>query len=242
MQHISRELMEHGRLWNESDRAETYYNQYAPRIRRWRIMQNDMIYLRLRQKKKVPPNARLVIGDIAQLIGDDSSCARVEKIPLYQITKEDKNLIVIDVMHVIKVIQLEISNLEIQVVGPAQTIVEVQFPKKKLAPVYFVLIWFLLFIGAALAIMNFHEDVSMREVHQQIYKIVTGIDNPKPLLLQVPYSFGLGIGMVLFFNHLFKKRFNEEPSPLEVEMFNYQQDLDQYVIVHENEENGNEKP
>ncbi|MGB8000999.1 MAG: stage V sporulation protein AA [Anaerobacillus sp.] len=205
-------------------------------------MQNDMIYLRLRQKKKVPPNARLVIGDIAQLIGDDSSCARVEKIPLYQITKEDKNLIVIDVMHVIKVIQLEISNLEIQVVGPAQTIVEVQFPKKKLAPVYFVLIWFLLFIGAALAIMNFHEDVSMREVHQQIYKIVTGIDNPKPLLLQVPYSFGLGIGMVLFFNHLFKKRFNEEPSPLEVEMFNYQQDLDQYVIVHENEENGNEKP
>ncbi|MGA9287346.1 MAG: stage V sporulation protein AA [Anaerobacillus sp.] len=205
-------------------------------------MQNDMIYLRLRQKKKVPPNARLVIGDIAQLIGDDLSCARVEKIPLYQITKEDKNLIVIDVMHVIKVIQLEISNLEIQVVGPAQTIVEVQFPKKKLAPVYFVLIWFLLFIGAALAIMNFHEDVSMREVHQQIYKIVTGIDNPKPLLLQVPYSFGLGIGMVLFFNHLFKKRFNEEPSPLEVEMFNYQQDLDQYVIVHENEENGNEKP
>ena len=204
-------------------------------------MQNEMIYLRLRQKKKVPPNAGLVIGDIAQLIGDDSSCSSVEKIPLYQITKEDKNLIVIDVMHVIKVIQLELRDLEIQVVGPAQTIVEVQFPKKKLAPVYFVLIWFLLFIGAALAIMNFHEDVSMREVHQQIYKIVTGIDNPKPLLLQVPYSFGLGIGMVLFFNHLFKKRFNEEPSPLEVEMFNYQQDLDQYVIVHENEENGKNK-
>ena len=182
-----------------------------------------------------------MIGDIAQLIGDDSSCSSVEKIPLYQITKEDKNLIVIDVMHVIKVIQIELRDLEIQVVGPAQTIVEVQFPKKKLAPVYFVLIWFLLFIGAALAIMNFHEDVSMREVHQQIYKIVTGIDNPKPLLLQVPYSFGLGIGMVLFFNHLFKKRFNEEPSPLEVEMFNYQQDLDQYVIVHENEENGKNK-
>ena len=204
-------------------------------------MQSEMIYLRLRQKKKVQPNARLVIGDIAQLIGDDLSCSSVEKIPLYQITKEDKNLIVIDVMHVIKVIQIELRNLEIQVVGPAQTIVEVQFPKKKLAPVYFVLIWFLLFIGAALAIMNFHEDVSMREVHQQIYKIVTGIDNPKPLLLQVPYSFGLGIGMVLFFNHLFKKRFNEEPSPLEVEMFNYQQDLDQYVIVHENEENGKNK-
>ncbi|MDQ0481903.1 stage V sporulation protein AA [Guptibacillus hwajinpoensis] len=205
-------------------------------------MQKEVIYLRLRQKNKVSPHARLVIGNIAQLIGDDEFCSKVEEMPIYQITKEDKNLIVIDVMKVIAVIQQGIPELEIQVVGPTQTIIEVQFPKKKLAPIYFVLIWCLLFIGAALAIMNFHEDVSMREVHQQIYKIVTGIDNPKPLLLQVPYSLGLGIGMILFFNHLFKKRFNEEPSPLEVEMFNYQQDLDQYVIVHENEENGQKKP
>ncbi|MYL63301.1 stage V sporulation protein AA [Bacillus hwajinpoensis] len=205
-------------------------------------MENEMIYLRLRQKKKVPPNKELLIGDIAQLIGEDKNCAKVEKIPIYQVTKEDKNLVVIDVMKVITAIQKVMNHIEVQVVGPTQTIVEVQYPKKKLAPVYFVFIWFLLFIGAALAIMNFHEDVSMREVHQQIYKIVTGIDNPKPLLLQVPYSFGLGIGMVLFFNHLFKKRFNEEPSPLEVEMFNYQQDLDQYVIVHENDENGHNKP
>ncbi|MCL6616308.1 MAG: stage V sporulation protein AA, partial [Anoxybacillus ayderensis] len=34
----------------------------------------------------------------------------------------------------------------------------------------------------------------------------------------------------------FKKRINEEPSPLEVEMFQYQQSLDQYVIMHENKE------
>ena len=205
-------------------------------------MESEMIYLRLRQKKKVPPNQELFIRDIAQLIGEDVYCAKVEEIPIYQVTKEDKNLVVIDVMKVITAIHSVMTNIEIQVVGPTQTIVEVQYPKKKLAPVYFAFIWFLLFIGAALAIMNFHEDVSMREVHQQIYKIVTGIDNPKPLLLQVPYSFGLGIGMVLFFNHLFKKRFNEEPSPLEVEMFNYQQDLDQYVIVHENDENGHNKP
>ena len=46
--------------------------------------------------------------------------------------------------------------------------------------------------------------------------------------------------MILFFNHVFKKRFNEEPSPLEVEMFNYQQDLDQYVIMNENKESMSE--
>ncbi|WP_270180578.1 stage V sporulation protein AA [Alkalihalobacillus sp. CinArs1] len=196
-----------------------------------------MIYLRLKQKIRVRPGAHLTIGDIAQLIGEDEICRKLETTIIHRIRKEDKNLVVIDVMKVIRAIQ-RTNSLEVQIIGPTQTIIEVQISKKKLAPVYFVFIWLLLFIGAALAIMNFHEDVSMREVHQQIYKIVTGIDNPKPLLLQIPYSFGLGIGMILFFNHLFKKRFNEEPSPLEVEMFNYQQDLDRYVIVHENEDNG----
>ncbi|WP_377892134.1 stage V sporulation protein AA [Alkalihalobacillus sp. R86527] len=197
-----------------------------------------MVYLRLKQKIRVSPGARLTIGDIAQLIGEDELCKKIERIIIHRINKEDKNLVVIDVMKVIKAIQ-NVTSVEVQIIGPAQTIIEVQISKKKLAPVYFVFIWLLLFIGAALAIMNFHEDVSMRQVHQQIYKIVTGIDNPKPLLLQIPYSFGLGIGMILFFNHLFKKRFNEEPSPLEVEMFNYQQDLDQYVIIHENQDKGN---
>jgi stage V sporulation protein AA len=46
--------------------------------------------------------------------------------------------------------------------------------------------------------------------------------------------------MVLFFNHLFKKKINEEPSPLEVEIFNYQLDLDKYVAMNENKENLND--
>ena len=84
--------------------------------------------------------------------------------------------------------------------------------------------------------MNFHEDVSMLQVHQKIYTIITGETKEHPLLLQIPYSIGIGIGMILFFNRVFKKRLNEEPSPLEVEMFLYQQNLDQYVAIHENKE------
>ncbi|MFP3359900.1 stage V sporulation protein AA, partial [Planococcus sp. SIMBA_143] len=99
----------------------------------------------------VPPNKELLMGDIAQLIGEDKNCAKVEKIPIDQVTKEDKNLVVIDVMKVITAIQKVMNHIQVQVVGPTQTIVEVQYPKKKLAPVYFVFIWFLLFIGAALA-------------------------------------------------------------------------------------------
>lgn len=81
--------------------------------------------------------------------------------------------------------------------------------------------------------MNFHTDVSMREVHERIYYLMTGQHVHEPLVLQIPYSLGIGIGMIVFFNHLFKRRLNDEPSPLELEMYLYQEHLDQYVIEHE---------
>ncbi|MGG1573760.1 stage V sporulation protein AA [Fictibacillus sp. NRS-1165] len=199
-------------------------------------MQESTVYIRMRQKVQVVLQQPVTLETVAQIVASPSAFKKLKDLVIYQVKPADKHLVVIDVMKVVKQIWEVLPNCEVQTVGPAQTILEIQFKKKKMAAVYFVLVWLLLFIGSALAIMNFHEDVSMQIVHQKIYHMITGSYNSQPLLLQIPYSFGLGLGMVLFFNHVFKKRLNEEPSPLEVEMFKYQQDLDQYVIIHENKE------
>jgi stage V sporulation protein AA len=200
------------------------------------ISVEETLYLRMRHKIFVKPNHTVTIGDLAQIISSDSLTKKVKDMIIYHVNMSDKNIVIIDVMLVIEKIRSAIPSIDIQSIGPSQSIVEIQYKKRNFSPVYFVGVWLLLFVGAALAIMNFHEDVSMREVHQRIYYIITGEQNDKPLLLQIPYSIGLGLGMILFFNHLFRKRINEEPSPLEVEMFNYQQDLDQYVMMNENKE------
>jgi stage V sporulation protein AA len=44
---------------------------------------------------------------------------------------------------------------------------------------------------------------------------------------------GVGLGMLVFFNRLFRRRFNDEPNPLEVEMFMYQENVNHYVITEE---------
>jgi len=95
-------------------------------------------------------------------------------------------------------------------------------------------VWLILFIGAAMTIINFHYDVSMQEVHQKIHFMFTGTYAKYPLFLQIPYSIGLGIGIVLFLNHWFNKRFNEEPSPLELELFQYKNKVNEYIAHHEN--------
>jgi stage V sporulation protein AA len=199
------------------------------------VLENT-IYIRMRHRVIVHPDILVKLQDIAQVIADEEFYQKIIAISIHKITKQDNNIIIIDVMKVINLITNYYPKADIQIIGPTQTIIEVVNKKKGVSIPLFILIWLLLFFGAAMAIMNFHEDVSMKAVHQHIYTIITGHYNPHPLIFQIPYSIGLGLGMVLFFNHIFKKRINEEPSPLEVEMFNYQQNLDQYVIMNENKE------
>jgi stage V sporulation protein AA len=203
----------------------------------WEV--NDVegtVYLRLRLKVQVHSGSVVTLGQLAQVIAPEQVLVDLQQIPVHTVTPDDQNIIIVDVMKVIAEIQKYNPTLEVQTIGPSQSIIEVVFRKKKISIPLFICVWVLLFVGAGMAIMNFHEDVSMREVHQRLYTIITGGQDPHPLLFQIPYSLGLGIGMILFFNHVFKKRINEEPSPLEVEMFKYQQDLDNYVMIHENKE------
>jgi hypothetical protein len=93
----------------------------------------------------------------------------------------------------------------------------------------FCLADFLLFIGSITAIINFHSDVDMKQAHKAIYRVITGIETDKLLLIQIPYSLGIGAGMSVFFNHVFNKKINKEPTPLEMEIHTYQQGVDKYI-------------
>lgn len=190
----------------------------------------------MRNRVLAKPEESIYLDDIAQIIAPETIIPKLKKLKVHQISVHDRNIVIIDVMKVIRLISNLIENADVQTIGPAQTIVEVMLKKKQMSLPFFILIWFLLFFGSAMAIMNFHDDVSMRSVQEKLYKIITGVEDTKPWIFQIPYSIGLGLGMILFFNHVFQKRINEEPSPLEVEMFNYQMDLDNYVIIHENKE------
>lgn len=195
-------------------------------------MHPGVVYLRLKKKVRVSPGQKLRLGDIAQVLADESVMSIV-RLEVYQSSLQDGNLVVVDVLDVIERIRRVHPELDIRSVGPAQTIIETEVRRRIPPTVWVAMIWLLLFVGSGLALMNFHTDVSMKSVHQRIHYLVTGKHEARPLVLQIPYSLGIGVGMILFFNHLFKRRFNDEPSPLELEMFLYQENLNQYVIDHE---------
>ncbi|MFA8437943.1 stage V sporulation protein AA [Pueribacillus sp. YX66] len=203
-------------------------------------MDTPTIYVKMKHQLEVNLSDKISIQDTTFLAGNKEICEKLGPLIVHEVKEKDHNVIIIDLLHVIDTIYEYDPIIEIESVGLTQTVVRVREQKKNRSFILFIFVWLLLFFGSGLAIMYFHEDVSMREVHQHIYFMVTGNKIEFPLLLQIPYSIGLGVGMILFFNHLFKKKLNEEPSPLDIEMFNYEQDLDQYLIVHENKSERNE--
>ncbi|UJF31193.1 stage V sporulation protein AA [Paenibacillus hexagrammi] len=191
------------------------------------------LYIRLRRRAQIRKGSFVRLGDIAQMIVEPEYEERLNQLNIYKSRHEDGNRVLIDMMLIVRKVKEQFPELQIEHFGEPHVLLEIYTDNKKPSPMLIGVVWLLLFIGSGLAIMNFHADVSMMQVHQRIYELLTGSRVEHPLILQIPYSIGIGVGMVIFFNHLFKKKFNEEPSPLEVEMFMYQENVNHYVITEE---------
>ena len=193
------------------------------------------IYIQLKNRVTVPKGKGVLLRDVAYLITDPEWREPLYSLLLLQPEQSDGNLILIDLLTVIPRIHELLPAADIQPIGEGRTIVQIKGPVEARKPsiALFVLVWLLLFFGSALTIMNFHADVSMQEVQIRIVEMLTGRRDEHPYVFQIAYSLGIGFGMVIFFNHLFKKKWNEEPTPLEVEMFLYQKNIDHYVVNEE---------
>ncbi|KTD87110.1 stage V sporulation protein AA [Paenibacillus etheri] len=193
------------------------------------------IYIQLKNRVSVPKGKDITLGDIAFLIAEPELKKSLESILLKEPEQSDGNLILIDLLMVIPLIHELLPDAVIEPIGEGRTIVQIEGPMERRKPsvAMFVLVWLLLFFGSALTIMNFHADVNMLEVQIRIVEMITGHRDEHPIVFQIAYSIGIGFGMVIFFNHLFKKKWNEEPTPLEVEMYLYQKNIDHYVVNEE---------
>jgi stage V sporulation protein AA len=188
----------------------------------------------MRRRAVVSPEANVTLGDVARLVTEAGLQARLEHLPLHRVTSGDGNLLLIDMLQVVKAIREAEPGMVIETFGEPHVLLEVS-SGGEIKPRRFILTmaWLLLFFGSGMAMMNFHADVNMPAVQRRITELITGSNAAHPWVFQIPYSIGIGMGMLLFFNRLLRKRLNDEPNPLEVEMFMYQENVNHYVITEE---------
>ena len=91
------------------------------------------------------------------------------------------------------------------------------------------------------AIMSFHSDAQIPTVFQNMYKIFFGVESSKPYVIYIPYSIGLAVGIIVFFNHVGMKKISRDPTPIEVEMTTYENESAESIIdrLGKEKKNGN---
>ena len=73
--------------------------------------------------------------------------------------------------------------------------------------------------------MTFHIDIGIQKTFQRFYEQLMGVEKPPVTELEISYSIGLAVGIIVFFNHFSKRKITQDPTPIEVEMKKYNQDL-----------------
>lgn len=171
------------------------------------------------------------IKDLGSMTCSDATIlAQVKSRKLYRF-RHPGNM-VISVTKVIEEIHRIYPALEVVNLGETDVIMEYRSKKPKQAEqmAKTVLLCVLLFIGAGFAIMAFHNDISITEVFERFYLQVMGREKPKISVIEISYSIGLAAGILFFYNHFGNKKFTHDPTPMQVEMRKYEQDVDTTII------------
>ena len=147
--------------------------------------------------------------------------------------KKGRSRTVVSVLKVIECIHEQYPNIEVQNMGEKDMIVTYEnqhTPGGMVHAVKVVCVVLITFVGAAFSIMAFNNDVDTTKLFGQIYELLAGRPSDGFTMLELSYCIGLVIGILVFFNHFGKKRFSVDPTPMEVEMRLYENDIETTLV------------
>ena len=190
------------------------------------------LYIKIEQSVQVPAK-KVTLGDVAKLECTDKQLLnRLKTETLFVMQDEKNSRKIVSLLYVIEKIHEISPELEIMNLGETDFVVSYH-PKKQSAVLEKLKIGFVCavsFFGSMFAMMTFNEDVSTRESFDKVYEWVMDKPAVGVTILEITYSIGVGVGIVIFFNHFGKKYITNEPSPVEVEMAGYEQQVNDTLI------------
>lgn len=193
----------------------------------------DTLYLKLEQNTEVSVR-EVYLADVAQMeCTNEDALNRLKTLKILKIPPTKKFRKVLSVVDVITEIQKIYPRMEINNLGETDFIVTYVKADKN-HPVWdwvkTILIGITIFFGSAFSIMAFNNDIDVTKLFGQIYEQLTGQQSNGYTALELSYSIGLSVGIIVFFNHFAGKKLTMDPTPIEVQMKTYEKDLNTSLI------------
>lgn len=179
---------------------------------------------------------RVILADVAVIYGTDTELQRkIGALELYCFSGKEKEKIVFSVLRVVELIGNAYPEVTVNPVGEPDFIVE--YKPERQGKFTKALEWcktgfvaLTVFFGSAFTIVTFNKDAAVEEIFPMIYRLTEGVERKGPGELEIAYSIGLPLGIVLFFNHLLRKKIDSDPTPLQVQMRQYEKDVNSTII------------
>lgn len=192
------------------------------------------LYLKIEQNCMVS-GRKVRLGDIAKTeCADEQLRRQVEQMEIYQFEGNNKKdfVQVFSVLRIIQLIHEHYPELEISNIGVPDFVIryEPNPEKRGIQCLKAAVLCVILFFGAAFTIMTFIKDVSADEVFDQFYLRLTGTASTGITPLEVSFSIGLAVGIMIFYNHVGRKKLTDDPTPIQVAMRTYEADMDTAFI------------
>ena len=193
----------------------------------------DTVYIKGERDVEVTKRD-VTLGDIISLeCSNKNVVPKLKVLKILKIPEEGKHRYVVSILKIIACIHEQYPSLDIQNMGETDIIVTYEDQKVSGAlglavKAFFVAV--LTFAGSAFAIMAFNNDASVSDLFSQVYQFVMGSKSDGFTIMEVSYSVGITIGILVFFNHFGKKRFTVDPTPLEVQMRVYENDIQTTLV------------
>ena len=193
----------------------------------------NTVYLNLREITELH-KPDIQVKDVAEIYCSDTHVQnRCASLKIKTIREQKRKRYVENALNVIRILEASDPSVTVNNVGKVEFIIDYQ-PRVKQKMFWqwckTMFVCMICFCGAAFAIMTFNNDVSVTDAFDQIYLLVTGTSSDGFTILEISYSIGLGLGIVVFFNHFARWKITTDPTPLEVEMRLYEENVCKTLI------------
>ena len=197
---------------------------------------NHTVYLKLSQITELT-HKDVVLKDVAQVYCDDQNVMnKCNSMKVMTVKVDAKRRYIMSALDVINKLKQLDSTIDVNNVGETDFIIAYKPPSP---PAYIwqwtktVFVCLVCFSGAAFAIMTFNNDASVLDVFKELYRLIMGQESDGLTILETSYSVGLALGIIVFFNHFAKLKLNTDPTPLEVEMRLYEDNINKTLIQND---------
>jgi stage V sporulation protein AA len=201
--------------------------------------ENLWIYLKA-ERNTVVEHAKVTVGDVVTVVcANEEVRHTIQQMELYsfhspEAVKSDRqreqNVKVCSILKVVAMIQNRYQAAHVENMGEIDFVIQYKPLKPErvwLSYVKTAVTCVIIFFGSAFSIMTFNNDVSITKMFEKMYEDTMGVPPGAVNIIEVTYSLGLAVGILIYFNHIGRKKITPDPTPVQVQMRMYEKNVDE---------------